>query len=159
MTTKTETKKETKVKEGHSDKKLAVICVRGNVDTPQTVIDTLHMLNLRRKNHASVVPDTSAFRGMIDKVKDMVTWGEIDNETFEEMLKARGEAYQGRTTDSKQKYSYRVLEVKGKKYKNYFRLNPPRKGFGRKGIKVAFQAHGALGYRGNKINDLIKRML
>ncbi len=159
MTTKIETKKEVKAKESHGDKRLAIICLRGNVDTPQKIIDTLHLLNLRRKNHCTVVPDTLVFRGMIDKVKDMVTWGEIDAETFDEMLKVRGESFQGRTTDSKQKYSYRCLEVKGKKYKNYFRLSPPRKGFERKGIKVSFRAGGALGYRGSKINDLIKRML
>ena len=43
--------------------------------------------------------------------------------------------------------------------KKFFRLSPPRKGFGRKGIKFAFTKGGALGYRGIKINDLIKRML
>jgi len=155
---KNESKKEVKMKE-QGEKKLAIICLRGNVDTPQPIIDTLHLLNLRRKNHCGVVPDTLTFRGMIDKVKDLVTWGEIDEETFEAMLKARGEEFKGRVSDSKQKYSYRCLEVKGKKYKNYFRLSPPRKGFERKGIKVSFKAGGALGYRGSKINDLIRRML
>lgn len=46
-----------------------------------------------------------------------------------------------------------------KKIKNYFRLNSPRKGFERKGIKKPFSIGGALGYRGSKINDLIKRMI
>ena len=40
-----------------------------------------------------------------------------------------------------------------------FRLNPPRGGFERKGIKVSFNSGGALGYRGEKINSLIKKML
>ena len=159
MATKTETKKEVKTKESTGEKRLAVICIRGNVDTPQKVIDTLHMLNLRRKNHCTIIPDTLVFKGMLNKVKDVVTWGEIDAETFDEMVKVRGELFSGRTTDFKQKYSYRMLDVKGKKYKNYFRLSPPRKGFERKGIKVSFNAGGALGYRGSKINDLIKRML
>ena len=47
----------------------------------------------------------------------------------------------------------------GQKIRKNFRLNSPRKGYGRKGIKVSFNEGGALGYRGNKINDLIKRMI
>ena len=43
--------------------------------------------------------------------------------------------------------------------KNFFRLSPPVKGFDRKGIKVQFSLGGALGYRKEKINDLIKRMV
>ncbi|MEK6937483.1 MAG: uL30 family ribosomal protein [Nanoarchaeota archaeon] len=152
-------KTENKIKEPTGEKKLAIISVRGNVDAPQKIIDTLHMLNLKRKNQCVVVLDTAGHRGMIDKVKDMVTWGEIDHDTFEELVKVRGELFSGRTTDSKQKYNYKMLDIKGKKYKNYFRLSPPRKGFGRKGIKVPFKVGGALGYRGEKINDLIRRML
>ena len=40
-----------------------------------------------------------------------------------------------------------------------FRLNSPRKGYGRKGLKTQYQNGGALGYRGAAINDLIKRMV
>ena len=43
--------------------------------------------------------------------------------------------------------------------KKFYRLDPPRKGFGRKGIKMAFSKGGALGYRAEKINDLVKRMM
>ena len=43
--------------------------------------------------------------------------------------------------------------------KQFFKLNPPRSGFERKGIKVPFSLGGALGYRKNNINDLIKRMV
>ena len=43
--------------------------------------------------------------------------------------------------------------------KAYFRLMPPVKGFARQGIKKPFSMGGALGYRKDKINDLIKRMI
>lgn len=39
------------------------------------------------------------------------------------------------------------------------RLNPPRKGFERGGIKRAFKAGGVLGYRAEKINDLLNKMI
>ncbi len=136
-----------------------VIKIRGTANAPQTVIDTLELLNLFRKNHGVVVPNNQVYTGMINKVKDYVTWGEIDAPTYTELVSKRGEEYQGRTHDAKKKYAYRFTEINGKKYKNYFRLNSPKKGFERKGIKVGFNAGGALGYRGEKINDLIKRML
>jgi len=142
-----------------SGKRVAVILVRGLVGVRHDQRDTLLLLRLRRKNICVVLENNPVMLGMIQKVKDFVTWGELQEEVFQELLDRRGEAFQGRVTDSKEKYTYTLLEVGKKKYKPYFRLNPPRKGFGRKGIKVSFQAGGALGYRGEKINDLVKRML
>ncbi len=144
---------------GNTEKKLAIVLVRGTVKTTRQIIDTLLMLRLYRKNHVVVVPNTPAYQGMIDTVKDYVTWGEIDEPTYKGLISKRGEEYLGRLNDAKNKYTYKTLEVGSKKYKPYFRLNPPRKGFGRKGVKVGFNAKGALGYRGEKINDLIQRML
>ena len=40
-----------------------------------------------------------------------------------------------------------------------FALSPPRGGFERKGIKASFSDKGALGYRADKINDLLKKMM
>ncbi len=143
-----------------SEVTIAVVAVRGVVKAPQQVGDTLAMLNLHRKNHCIIVGTTPAIKGMVHKVKDYVTWGEISDATFTELVQQRGEEYKGRQTDIKEKYQYKgILNVNGRKYKKYFRLNPPRKGFGRKGIKVQFAAGGALGYRGEKMNDLIRRML
>lgn len=140
-------------------KKMAVVLIRGTTRAPHFVCKALEVLNLHRVNHAVVVADTPAIIGMIAKVKDYVTWGEISDDTFAELLGQRGELYLGRLQDRKKKYQYRVLKVNDKVYKPYFRLNPPSKGFGRKGTKVAYAASGGLGYRGEAINDLIRRML
>ena len=139
--------------------KISVVLVRGLVGVTQKVKDTLTLLHLNRKNSCVVVDDTPSVRGMIRKVKDFVTWGPISVELFAELVEKKGEEYQGRLQDSKGKYSYKVLSVNGKNYKPYFRLHPPRKGFGRKGVKVAFKVGGALGDRGDKMEDLVKRML
>ena len=139
--------------------KLAVILVRGFVKMPQPIEDTLIMLKLHKKNYCVILSNTPANKGMINKVKDYVAWGELNEDTFNQIVHKRGEAYEGRLMHSHQKYSYNVLEFEGKKYKPYFRLNAPLKGYGRKGIKVSYPVGGALGYRGEKINDLIKRML
>lgn len=140
--------------------KIAIVRVRGSVNLSGEVKDTLSLLRLYRKNYCVVVDDSPSYKGMIKKVKDYVTYGEIDDETYKELVEKRGREYKGREKDKKGKIEYKkFILVEGKKIKPFFRLNPPRKGFGRKGIKVGFKAKGALGYRGDKINDLLKRMI
>lgn len=114
---------------------VAVVRVKGEVNLRREVRDTLKMLNLVSKNSCVVLEASPSNTGMIKKVKDYVTWGEIDQETVA------------------------LLEKRRKKGQKFIRLGPPKKGFGRKGVKVPFNVGGALGYRKDKINDLIKRMV
>jgi len=152
-------KKETKPT-AMSGKRLAVVLVRGTVKVNQKVKDTLLMLRLLHKNHCVVLENNPIVAGMLNKIKDLVTWGEIDDVVLMEMAEKKGIEYQGRLKDNKEKYNYnKIIEVNGKKYNKMFRLNPPQKGFGRKGVKLPFKLGGALGYRGEKMNDLIRRML
>lgn len=144
---------------GASQRKLAVVLVRGEIDLEQPLKKTLRLLGLHRKNHCVVVDDAPITKGMLAKVKDYVTWGVVTEETYNELISKRGKEFKSRPADRKEKYNYRVLEYHGKKYKPYFALNPPLKGFGRKGVKVAFKAGGGIGDRGDKINDLLLRMI
>ena len=116
--------------------KIAVIRISGRVRLNGEVEDTLSMLNLKRKFSCSVFENNKVNMGMINKVKDNVTYGEINDETLK-ILK----------------------EKRGAKDKKYFSLHPPIKGFEKKGTKKSFKEGGALGYRGEKINDLIRRMV
>ncbi|PIN86546.1 50S ribosomal protein L30 [Candidatus Woesearchaeota archaeon CG10_big_fil_rev_8_21_14_0_10_44_13] len=122
---------------------IAVILVRGTIGASQKVVDTLGMMRLKRKNVCIVIENTRSNMGMIQKVKDYITWGEVDETTVKSLIEKRSEKNPDNPSRTKP----------------YFRLNAPRKGFGRKGIKVFFNKRGALGYRGEKINDLIMRML
>ncbi|HLD72345.1 MAG TPA: uL30 family ribosomal protein [Candidatus Nanoarchaeia archaeon] len=139
--------------------KVIIVLVRGLVNKSHPIKQTFELLKLSRKNQAVVIPKNGVNLGMIAKINDFVTWGEIDEATFKELVAKRGVEFLSRNTDSKNLYTYKSLSFNGKHYKPYFRLSPPTKGFGRKGIKAAFNTGGALGYRGDKINDLIKRML
>ncbi|MBS3123385.1 uL30 family ribosomal protein [Candidatus Woesearchaeota archaeon] len=139
---------------------LAIILIRGRErGTPAPIKGTLDLLKLLKKNNCVLFKSNPALQGMLQKVKDYVTWGELSDPTYKVLLEKRGKLFEGPLMDRHNKYSYNYSEINGQKYKSYFTLNPPRKGFGRKGIKVAFQAGGALGYRGEKINDLIERMV
>ena len=140
-------------------KNIAVILVRGLARIRKPIKDTILMLKLKKKHQCVIVEDTPMNKGMLVKVKDYIAWGPINEETYKLLIQKRGKAYEGRLTDRKEKYHYKTLSFSGKHYLPYFRLNPPKKGFGIKGIKVAYNASGSLGNRGEKINDLIKRMV
>lgn len=140
-------KEEAKVekKEEKTAKKIAIVRIRGDINVKNPIIKTLKMLNLYKKNYCVVYDAKPSILGMVQKIKDYVTWGEVDQETLKLLKEKRGE---------------KTKDKKGKEImKPYFRLNPPRKGFGRKGIKAPFTIGGALGNRKEKINDLIKRMV
>jgi len=127
------------------EKKIAAIRIRGMIGIIKGTKDTLTMLKLYRKNSCVVLNSTPSILGMLNKVKDYITWGEIDEETLKLL---------------KEKRSEKTKNKEGKEIeKGFFRLHPPRGGFERKGIKFSFKAGGVLGYRGNKINDLIKKMM
>lgn len=142
------------------ERKIAVVRVRGLTGVKHPIEETLNKLRLYRKNYCVVVQNNGNYIGMIKKAKDYVTWGEIDEGTYKSMIDKRKSEYKDRFSDNKGKINYgKFLEMDGKKIKKFFRLNSPRKGYGKKGIKASFKNGGALDYRGDKINDLITRMI
>jgi len=61
---------------------IAVVRLKGAVKTKETVKDTFKLLGLRRVNSLIVVDSGDKSKmGMVNKVKDFVTWGEISEET------------------------------------------------------------------------------
>jgi len=155
---------------------IAIIRIRGMTGVHPEVEYTLRLLRLTRKFTMSLYPaETPGLDGMLQKVKDWVTWGEIDKETLVEVLKKRGRAPGNkRLTED---YLKRVLGVESfeeladkifkreiklhkleDKIKPIFRLAPPKGGF-KKSTKRPYKDEGELGYRGEAINELIRRMV
>jgi large subunit ribosomal protein L30 len=151
----------------------AVIRVRGSVNVRGEILDTLKMLRLNRVNHCVILPNTKTYVGMLQKVKDYVTWGEIAPETLAKMIIHRGklsgddkisDEYIKKNSDYKSVMSFAKAVSKGDiGYKHIagikpvIRLHPPKKGY--EGVKRSYKSGGALGYRGKDINDLIERMI
>jgi large subunit ribosomal protein L30 len=148
-------------KQAAQDGKLLVVRVRGTVRLLNKIHDTMEMLRLYKKNYCVLLENNPVNRGMIQKAKDFLTWGVADDAVIEELFAKRGHEYTGPLRDSKKKIEYkgRYVEYKGKKYNKFFALNPPRGGFGRKGTKRTFAQGGAIGDRGEKINDFVRRMI
>jgi large subunit ribosomal protein L30 len=72
-----------------------VVQLRGEVNQSESVQDTLGMLNLHRVNHATLLPETEAYRGMVTKVNDWVAHGEPSEETVELLVRQRAEPAEG----------------------------------------------------------------
>lgn len=151
----------------------AVIRVKGVCKTNKDIKDTLRMLHLTRTNSCVIVPDTPSYRGMLQKVKDYVTWGEIGAEVLAKMIALRGriegnrritDEYVRANTKYDSIYALAQAIVNGefnyaslKAVKPLFRLHPPIGGY--RSVKRVFKDKGALGYRGKEIEKLIERML
>ena len=149
----------------------AVVRVRGSVNVKPKIKETMRLMKLNRVNHCVIIPENDTYKGMLNIIKDYVTWGEGDAETTELMLESAGKT-SGNSTFTKtelKESSFKTMKTLAKNLsegkvvmrdvpglKPVFRLHPPRKGY--EGIKRSFKEGGALGYRGEKINQLIRRM-
>ena len=151
----------------------AVIRVRGQPDVNYNIEFTMGLLGLNKVNHCVIVPENDSVKGMLQVAKDYVTWGEVDQATLADMIRARGkvvgdEAVTDEYLKEKSEFAtiddlakaiiesdYKLRDVEG--VKPVVRLHPPVKGY--EGNKRSYKNGGALGYRGAAINDLIKRML
>ncbi len=154
-----------------NNNKLAVVLIRGTINTHPDVRRTLELLRLKKKHALVVIDDNEVSRGMLQRVKDYTTYGTIDEKFFATIIEKRGELLgqikvTSENTDAKKiaaeyfsgKLKLRDFE-KTHNLKAYFRLAPPVGGFERGGIKMPFTKKGVLGQRGDKITALITKML
>ena len=147
-------------------KRIAVVKVRGNIRVPQKVRDTMKLIGLTRVNHCSIIDDRVNYKGMLQKAKDYITWGEPSAETVRMLLSKRGKVTDEDVAKSTKyktldefvgafmKFEAELADIGSGKV---FRLSPPRKGYA--STKMPFTKSGSLGNRGEKINKLLARMI
>ncbi|WP_255168098.1 50S ribosomal protein L30 [Natrononativus amylolyticus] len=152
----------------------AVVQLRGEVNRQGGVNDTLSMLNIHKVNHATLVPDSDTYRGMITKVNDFVAFGEPSQEVLETLLAKRAEPLEGRQSDVDEEWIAENTEYDGftslaeallaeettlreQGLSPTLRLHPPRGGHN--GIKHAAIEGGQLGkHTTEEINALLESM-
>jgi large subunit ribosomal protein L30 len=137
---------------------IAIIRISGMVDKKQEIAETLERFRLRRKYSCVIVEENSVVKGMLQKIRSFVAYGEIDNETLIELIKARGELKEKGGKIDAEKIAKKIISQKNMKdleIKPFFRLHPPRKGINSK----QHFPQGVLGNHKQEINKLIKRML
>lgn len=151
----------------------AVIRIRGTNSMDGRVQDTMRMMRVKAANQCTLLPETGEVKGMLQKTKDFVTWGEISKETLAKLLEKRL-----RARGTEKKIDAEVLKeiakfdsfdamadalIEGKAKINKiegvqptFRLTPPSGGF--RSINQGYP-RGDIGYRGKEINALLERMI
>jgi large subunit ribosomal protein L30 len=117
-------------KKSDSAVKLLAIRLRGEVGVRKGIEDTMQMLGLKRRYSGVLLDQNENTMGMVRKIESFIAWGEVSTDTIA-ALKERAKA-------------------KG------FGLKPPVGGL--RAIKLVWPK-GDLGYRGDKINELAKRMI
>jgi len=152
---------------------IAAVRVRGTISAARDVRETLQMLHLTRNNYAVLIDDRPPFLGMLKTAQNFITWGEASKETVHMLIRERGKLIGNKklTDEYAQIAGFKSLtelaeaifncSVEYRKLPNVqpvFKLHPPTKGFKGK-IKKGYGTGGELGYRGEKINELIKRMV
>jgi large subunit ribosomal protein L30 len=151
---------------------LIVLRVRGTISAMKETRETLELLRLTHTNHAILIDNRAAYKGMLQRASNYVTWGEPTKETVIEMLTKRGRlAGEKKLVENLDSIGYKSIDELADAIINCkvsygklpyieprFKLHPPSKGY--KGLtKKSFRAGGEAGYRGGAINDLIKRMV
>ncbi|MFW6283141.1 MAG: 50S ribosomal protein L30 [Minisyncoccales bacterium] len=141
---------------------IVAIRISGRVDIKHNIRETLYKLRLRRKYSCNIFPEKKDSEDpqvkSLKNVRDYIAYGNINDETLKELIEKRGKPLNKDTKINPEKV---VEELKkGKKLdeiglKPFFRLHPPRKG-------IKSKEHfpkGVLGDHGEKINELVKKML
>lgn len=140
---------------------ICVIRIHGQIGLKRWINETLNRLRLRRKYSCIVLTNPKKETlGMVNRVRNFIAFGEINDKTFEKLIQERGQLID---KNKKDKFdAKKIVEElkKGKKYedlnlKPFFRLHPPRKGIN---TKKHFP-EGVLGNHKEKINNLLERML
>ena len=151
---------------------IAAIRIRGTVNVRHDITETMDKLRLQKPNHLALIREEKNLRKMVEKAKDYITFGEINEEILAALLEKRGYVEGGKKVtaeylkEHKTDFSKLAKDLIAEKTAlktigiiPVFRLHPPRKGHKRGGIKKAFTVGGALGYRAAEINSLIKSLM
>lgn len=156
-----------------TEKCFVIIRLRGSVGISRELERAFALIHLTRKFSATLMKESSSNNGMIRKVKDYATWGEVSPKIISQLIKQRGYLTGNqRITDEmvKERFGHESIthlgtalhELKENLWrlpdlKPVFRLHPPKGGF-HGSIKKPYPK-GELGYRGEKINDLLAKMI
>lgn len=153
----------------------AVVRVRGSQQAGSRVWTTLEQLRLNKINHMVFIPQNDSTKGMLQIVKDYVTWGEVSSEIIAKVLLRRAETPGGTpgiNDDFIKKNSERYTSIISfakalggnearltdiRSLQPVIRLHPPNGGY--ENLKRSYKVGGTLGYRGSDIEKLLERMI
>lgn len=151
---------------------LLVVRIRGDINVPTPVKETLVRLNLKRRYNATLLQDSPMVRGMLQRAKDWIAWSEVSKDLVVELLMKRGRRTGWKRLDEGflkelnlsgfEELAEKLIkgEIKLNKLKGvkpYFALNPPKTGFS-KPIRKSHREGGVLG-KNPELQKIVKRMI
>jgi len=154
-------------------KPFVVVRIRGTISAQREARETLDLLHLKHTNHAVIIDNRPAYKGMLQRINAYVTYGEPTKETIAMMLQKRALLAGDKklTEEYITKIGYKSIDDLAEAIVNCkvqysklpdvqarFRLHPPSKGYKGK-TKKGYNAGGEAGYRGEAINALVQRMV
>jgi len=144
-----------------------------NVKPPEEL--TLNSLRMKSRYSTVLLRDDPSMRGMLQRIKDHVTWAEARKEDIELLLSNRARTTEGLGLTSKfvkkklelagvnelvsdlQSGKLTLAKLREKGIEPRFRLHPPRGGFP-KSSKRPFADSGELGFRKEGLHRLLVKM-
>jgi large subunit ribosomal protein L30 len=155
---------------------ILAVRIRGTATDNPDVRKTMEILKMESTFRARLLENNPSTLGMLRAAKNLVAWGQVNPDVMEALLRKRAERdgneeldddfariFFKRETLADLAKSVVAGEIGVKDLwlagvKPRFRLHPPRGGFKRSTRRAATDG-GELGYRGEDINRLVKRMI
>ena len=155
---------------------ILAVRIRGTATDSPDIRKTMEILKMESTFRARLLENSPSNLGMLRTAKNLVAWGHVNPDVMETLLRKRAERNGNRKLDEEfakiffEKENIAELArsvVSGEigikdlwlaGVKPRFRLHPPRGGFKRSTRRAATDG-GELGYRGEDINRLVKRMI
>ncbi len=155
---------------------ILAVRIRGTATDNPDIRKTMETLKMESTFRARLLESSPSTLGMLRTAKNLVAWGQVSPEVLENLLRKRGEREGNKDlNDEFAKVFFKkeniadlaksvvageigVKELWLAGVKPGFRLHPPKGGFKRSTRRAATDG-GELGYRGEDINRLVRRMI
>ena len=155
---------------------IIAVRIRGTATDNPDIRRTMEILKMQSTFRARLLENTPSTEGMLRTAKSLVAWGQINPEVLETLLRKRAEREgDERLDDDFARVFFKrqsvaevaksitageipVRDLWSAGIKPGFRLHPPKGGFKRSTRRAATDG-GELGYRGEDINRLVRRMI
>ncbi len=140
----------------------AIIRIIGQVETGKKTAESLKRLRLLKRYTCVIANESPEAIGQVEKIRNFVAFGKVDEKTLAELIKARGKKIGNKKIRISEAEAQKIAKeiMAGKKLeelgiKPWFGLHPARGGIDTK----HHYPKGVLGDHGDNINKLIMRML
>lgn len=155
---------------------ILAVRIRGTATDNPLIRKTMATLKMESTFRARLLEDNPSTIGMLRRAKNLVAWGQVNPDVLEALLRKRAEREGNRELDDEfarlffkreniadlaKSIATGDVDVKDlwlAGVRPAFRLHPPKGGFKRSTRRAATDG-GELGYRGEEINRLVRRMI